>query len=106
MTRASKVAHIRGLTAVLSFVFMFLAAWIRSLAEKHWPDFTTFFTILFGAVLLVCGYGFFVAMCRWRVRCPKCNAGTATFTYDERDMEYLTCESCDYSEQTGYSLGD
>ena len=106
MTYSSKTGHLRWVCALVSFGGIPVSLWLHTLATKQWPNLSTLFTILFALALLTGGIGFFVAMCRWRTQCPKCCDGTARFTYNKQDFEYLTCDSCGYSEATGYTQGE
>ena len=94
------------LAACVGIGSMFFFVWLITSAKERWPDYETLYAILFALVVVGGMTTFFVAMFRWRVRCPNCHEGYARFTHDENDSEYLTCNTCDYSEKTGYTLGD
>ena len=105
MNPAAKTGHIRMAAAFASFASLFPVLWLFTWAKDRWPEFETLFFILFAIFIMAAMVLFYTAMCRWRTRCPKCSDGTARFTH-EKYVEYLTCNTCDYSEKTGYTLGD
>ncbi|QEG21996.1 hypothetical protein MFFC18_18570 [Mariniblastus fucicola] len=106
MTPAEKTANARGLTSILSFSGLFFFTWIYGVAYDRWPSFDQMFLIPLAIALVGCAAIFFMSMCRWRARCPKCRDGIAKFTYNKTDDEYLTCKSCGYTEETDWTLGE
>ena len=105
MTPASKAGHIRSLTYFLSLAGMFLASWIHQLAWGRWPDHGFLLCSLLFAAIVICMAALLISIFWWRTRCPQCQKGIAKFTHD-KDVEFLTCSSCGFSEKTGYTMGD
>ena len=92
------------ISAALGIGSMFFATWLCGLANERWPNQEALFGVLLSIAIMLGLATFVVCMFWWRTRCPECRVGTAKFTYKNDDGEFLTCDSCDYSEKTGYNL--
>jgi len=104
MNYASKSGHIRMLFAFCGIAAMFVVGYLTSLASDTWPKLEAIFAVVFAFSVPLGILVFWYTVFHWKTKCPKCLTGVCRMTHDKNDREFLSCESCDYSEETGYDL--
>ena len=106
MKHATKAAIANQLGVMVTLAIGFggggTAAWLALEGGKL----SLLWWIVFVIITIASSVAFIWLLTDKSYSCPKCKDGRTKFTYDESDAQFLSCDSCKYSEATRLIRGD